>query len=223
MTSDASWSASLRQIGDLERQDHWFLRPGDQCYFFGEYTARAGFGASRTNNIISNLKKKPSTRGTQQWQYKLGAIRAVGAAIRGNIRPEALPQMLFVPIPPSKPTGHPEHDDRVAQIARAVGGCEVREILFTAQERDARHLAADRRDPDALRATLGVREDLLTGLGDRPIVLLDDVLTTGCSYTVCRDVLAGLAPEANVFGIFVARRVIDRSAEAMGFTDLTLD
>src|SRR5580698_4840315 len=116
-TSDESWSHRLRKVGDLERPDHWYLRDGDECYFFGEYTAYAGYRHSETNGVISNLKKKPSTKGTLQWNYKLNAIARIGHTIASNIKPEFLSGLTFVPIPPSKPPGSPEYDDRMFQVA----------------------------------------------------------------------------------------------------------
>lgn len=219
-TSDASWSHSLRQISDLERGDHWYLRDTDQCYFFGEYTPYKGWSHSTTNQLIANLKKKPSTRGTMQWNHKLNAIGQLARTIGANIKPEALPGVTFVPIPPSKPEDHPEYDDRMRQVATRIRtGCDSRDILFTQIERDARHTSGNRRDPEALRDSLGIRNALLTP-PPTTIALLDDVLTTGCSFTVCRDLLAALVPGATIVGIFAARRVIDRTSMFEDFDDL---
>lgn len=220
-TSDASWSASLRKISELERGDHWYLRDTDQCYFFGEYSPGKGWAHSQTNQLVLNLKKKPALRTTNQWVHKTKAIADVGRAIAANFKPEMLPGITFVPIPPSKPREHPEYDDRMLQVARRIApACDVREVIHTAVARDPRHTSGSKRDPAELRATLGVRPELLAGLGARSIVILDDVLTTGCSYTVCRDLLAQHLPEATIFGIFVARRIVDRTAAFEDFADL---
>jgi len=218
-TSDASWSPRLRQVGDLERSDHWYLTAADQCWFFGEYTAGKGWAHSQTNQLVLNLKKKPEFRNTAQWPHKAAAISRVARAIAANIKPEAMPGLTFVPIPPSKPVGSPDHDDRMSQVARQIApGCHVRELLFTQSDRDARHATGQKRDPDALRATLALRADLLA---DPPgqIVLLDDVLTTGCSYMVCRSMLLEALPNADIFGVFVARRVVDRTSAFDAFID----
>jgi predicted amidophosphoribosyltransferase len=211
-TSDVSWSARLRVVGDLERPDHFYLTEQDTCFFFGEYTARAGHGHSSTNQLIHNLKKKPETRGTAQWKYKGSAIRDIGSALSANIDPGAFPTTVFVPIPPSKTPGNPGYDDRMTQVARAIGtDVDVREVLYTASERSAMHANQNTRDPDALRATIGIRTTLLTN-PPAQVVLLDDVLTTGCSFTVCKGMLREVWPKAEIYGIFVARRVIDRLA-----------
>jgi hypothetical protein len=219
-TSDESWSGSLRLVGDLERPDHWYLTEADVCYFFGEYTAHKGYAHSATNQLIANLKKKPSTRSTPQWGYKTAAIGRIARAIAANLKPGALQGLTFVPIPPSKPPDSPEYDDRMSQVARQIGpDCDVREILHTVRERDPRHMTSDKRHPAALRATLGIRDELIVK-PPQLVVLLDDVLTTGCSYTVCRDMLVEAIPGLQVVGIFVARRAVDRTAGFEGVIDL---
>lgn len=219
-TSDASWSPKLRVVGDLEREDHWYLGADDHCYFFGEYMPRKGFAHSATNQLVMNLKKKPDLRHTAQWSHKLATIQRVARTIQSNILPEALPGLTFVPIPPSKPPTSPGYDDRMAQVARQIAGnCDVRELIVTQAERDARHTTGEKRDPAALRATLALVPALLAN-PPRQIVLLDDVLTTGCSFRVCRTMLQEALPSADIFGVFVARRVIDRTSPFEAFIDL---
>lgn len=209
-TSDASWPGKLRLVGELERPDHWHLTEADNCAFMGEYSARKGYAHSFTNGLVSNLKKKPSTRGTPQWRYKLQAIERVANALASNIEAGALSASTFVPIPPSKPPGHPEYDDRMAQVARAMGVGDLREILFTKSEREALHATSNHRDMNTLRASIGVREELKAPTPTL-VVLLDDMLTTGCSFRVCCSLLREIWPNAAFFGLFVARRVIDHS------------
>lgn len=62
-TLDSSWSSAPRAITDLERPDHHYLTSEHNCVFFGEYTARVGYEHSRTNDIISNLKKSVTKKG----------------------------------------------------------------------------------------------------------------------------------------------------------------
>lgn len=169
-TLDGSWSPQIRQIGDLERDDHWYLSTEHICYFFGEYTARGGYSASSTNQIIANIKKKPSLRTTGQWQYKVNDMRRVATAIRGAIKPDAYPRILFVPIPPSKLRTHPEYDDRIAVIARSISPqANVRELIEAVVEREPQHereqrLTAARTRRPGLRPQHG---GLIAGLGHR--------------------------------------------------------
>jgi predicted amidophosphoribosyltransferase len=218
-TLDASWSAQFRKISELERPDHFYLSETDNCLFLGEYTARAGYQRSYANQLILNLKKSPLTRGTDQWKYKGMAIREVAQTIQGAIRPERLPNLTFVPIPSSKSSDHAEYDDRMQQICRLISPTgDVRELLYTAQSRDARHNDNAARDPVGLRATLAVQQNLLDP-PPRQIVLVDDVITTGCSFKVCREMLSDALPGVPITGLFVARRVPE--AVVFSFDDLT--
>ncbi|MBY5324315.1 hypothetical protein HFN11_29070 [Rhizobium leguminosarum] len=206
-TSDASWSARLRVVGDLERPDHFYLDDSDTCAYFGTYTPRAGFAHSYTNQIISNLKKSPSVRNTGQWQHKQRAIANVGAAIAQNVNANSWQNTVFVPIPPSKRRDSQEFDDRMLRVAQAMGhNADVREVLYTAVEREARHTKTDRRDRDALRASLAIDPRFVANPKPQ-VVLLDDVLTTACSFKVCKEMVGEIWPESSIIGVFVARRV----------------
>jgi hypothetical protein len=218
---DESWSGRLRIVGDLERPDHWYLRPDDTCYFFGEYTARGGYGHSSTNQIIHNLKKKPELAGKPQYHYKARDIQAVGTAIRSNLNSEMLNQVSIVPMPPSKPSGALGYDDRMAQIAHAVGGVDVREAIVTTVDRPPMHTTDSHRNPATLRNTLATVPALL-GNPKPLVILLDDVLTTGCTFTVCKALLQEVWPETQIMGLFIARRVIDRSASLETFIEIEL-
>lgn len=206
-TSDASWSAKFRLIGDLERPDHHYLSEQDQCVFWGEYTARAGYAHSTTNGLISNLKKSPSLKGTAQWRYKLAAIEDVARVMKAAVKPEALPSLTFVPIPPSKLPGEPEYDDRMAQVARLISPQGARELIRAIASRDARHNSDNKRDPAELRATLHINETV-SAPPPTHVFLIDDVVTTGCSFTVCKQMLIERFPGIKVTGMFVARRAL---------------
>ncbi len=212
-TSNASWSNRLRQIGEIERPDHSYLTPEHSCFYFGEYTARKNWAHSTTNGIVNNIKKRPNTRGTVQWRYKLRDIDRIGQLIRANLKPEALPSITFVPAPPSKPPDDPAYDDRMLRLGRAIGGdVDVRSLLETSQARDPAHQSDDRPGPAVLAGGMHFCEDQLAAkpVGAQ-IILLDDVLVTGATFLACRQVLLGRFPQATVFGMFVARRVPERT------------
>ncbi len=205
---DESWSGKLRLVGDLERPDHYYLQPEDACYFFGEYTARAGFTHSSTNQLIHNLKKKPELALTAPAQYawKGRAITKIATSIANEIT--VVPGVAFVPIPPSKCPGAVGYDDRMARVARAIGpGLDVREALVTVHERDPMHLSQNQRDPQALQESLSIVPEHVANPPEH-VILLDDVLTTGCSFMVCRSMLREIWPDASFYGIFAARRII---------------
>lgn len=218
-TSDASWSSSFRKIGDLERSDHWHLTEADNCFFLGEYTSRRGYSHSQTNQLIHNLKKSPLTRGTAQWRHKERVIGDIARVMKSGIKPEFIQSSTFIPIPTSKSGDHPEYDDRLMQIARLIApGGDVRDLIYTVATRNALHADGARRDPVALRQSLAIRQ---TALAPPPqhIFLLDDVITTGCSFRVCSDLLREQFPGIDIIGLFVARRIIPSAAEDFDILD----
>jgi len=218
-TLDASWSPQIRKIGDLERQDHWYLTEEHDCHFFGEYTARGGYSHSSTNQIIANIKKKPSLRGTAQWNYKVRDMQRVAAAVRGAINPQSFGIVTLVPIPPSKLRTDTDYDTRMAVIARLVSPeADVRELIDTITQRNSLHESERRLTPPELMATLGINEALCAP-APQNILLIDDVITTGCSFVACRTLLSVRFPGVPISGIFAARRAVDHAA-AFGAFDI---
>lgn len=216
--SDASWSAKFRLITELERPDHYYLTESDQCLFWGEYTARAGFTHSTTNQIITNLKKSVATRGTSQWRYKENEIARIAAAMKAAINPAALASLTFVPIPPSKQVSDPEYDDRMSRIARLISPNGTRELIHAILPRVARHSGEHKHDPGELRATLQI-EETLCAPPPTHVFLIDDVVTTGCSFRVCKQMLTERFPAVKVTGMFVARRALPTAVDALGVVD----
>jgi hypothetical protein len=73
----------LSEIDELTRVDHSHLADSDRCYFIGEYTARAGFSHSSTNDLILNFKKSPSRRSNErEWRHKVAAVQRVAQMFR---------------------------------------------------------------------------------------------------------------------------------------------
>ena len=63
----------LLEIDASNRWQHKRLDDGDSCYHLFEYTSHHG-GDARTNQLIRNLKKKPSLKDKPGYIYKERAI-----------------------------------------------------------------------------------------------------------------------------------------------------
>ena len=105
----------LRAIDNLNRGDHFYLTPEDQCMFLREYTTGGGWQHSDSNQLILNLKKSPSLRLTapKQHYWKERAIDQAAGELRQALNLPSLSGITFVPIPPSKSKTDPEYDDRL--------------------------------------------------------------------------------------------------------------
>ena len=211
MISGGSFPACLTEIDDLTRKDHGYLRDADRCYFFGEYTARAGYTRSATNSLILNFKKPTGRRRKPEWEYKRKAIEQVARAFRSALGSEWLNQLTFVPVPPSKSKEDPLYDDRLIKMLSAIRpepALDIRDILSQKRSCKAAHETDQRPSPRELQDLYSVDEDLLEPFPSH-IAIVDDLLTTGAHFRAVKTVLSGNFPETEIIGLFVARRVLD--------------
>lgn len=212
----------LSQIDELTFGDHYYLGAEDQCIYYGDYTARRGFAFSETNQLIHNLKKPVSLRGQNQYHYKEVAIDQIARAI---VRDVPVDRVTFVPVPPSKMQTDPDYDDRIVQILARCNqlnpNVDFRELVTQTQTMVAAHTTNIRPRPADLEAIYAINQ-----VGDTPlrevVIVLDDMLTTGCHFVAIRSVLLRAYPGIQIVGLFVARRVPEAEDLENVFTDLTL-
>lgn len=200
-------SNRILQIDSLALPDHFYLDGEDTCYYAGEYTAGEGHAYSETNQLIHNFKKTMDKRGTSQWAHKERAIQHAANIFRAAIRQDA--QITFVPIPPSKAKNDPMYDDRMLRMLQAVcvgRPAEIRELVIQVQSLVPAHLSTTRPTPGELIANYQLDESL-TEPPPTTILVIDDVLTTGCHFKAVKHVLLQRFPDANIVGFFIARRV----------------
>jgi hypothetical protein len=197
----------------LQTGHHTYLTAEDQCFFLGEYTARAGYSFSETNSRILNFKTSPEHRGTNRWYYKESAIRAAANDFRQVLNsPEntaGLRAATLVPIPPSKAKDDPLYDDRVLQMLRELGSglqLDIREPVVQMSSADSFHDLSSRPRPDEL-ATRYSLDETVTYPNPRGIWIFDDVLTTGCHFKAMKLILERRFPGVPIAGLFIARRV----------------
>lgn len=208
-TSQSSFPSRLTKV-DALAPDHWHLDESDECFFFGEYTAREDYQFSPTNQLIFNLKKSVERRDRPEWWYKEQAIDTVAKAFRQAIKPEALDRITFVPIPPSKAKTDPLYDDRMTQVLLSIRPnppLDVRELIVQRKSTQAVHGADVRPTPQEVEAGYVLDADLAKMPPRDFIFVVDDVLTTGAHFRAVKAVLWKQFPKIPVVGLFVARRV----------------
>ena len=208
-------TARFLKIDDQNRSDHYNLTADDECYFLHEYTSHKNYSFSDTNKLISNLKKRPSLAGTAQYRYKGLAIRDCAAAFGEGLRPDWLATGTLVPVPPSKARDHPDYDDRILQICRAIPATravDVRELVFQTQSLPADHEGGPRHSIEDLLEVYRIDESKAT-LAPYGIAIVDDVLTNGTHFRAMKTILQQRFPEVPIAGVFVARRVFPNPFE----------
>ncbi|QEN84735.1 hypothetical protein FZC33_00105 [Labrys sp. KNU-23] len=200
----------LSLIDDSNRDDHSRLTPDDICYYLFEYTSHRGYSFSKTNGLISNLKKKPSTAGQAGYQYKDRAIATCARHLAATLNLRWLQNATLVPIPGSKMRGHPDFDDRIERLCRAIRQPppDVRALVMQTASTTASHEVGDgdRVTVDELLEVYAINEALTTPTPTK-IAIVDDVLTAGTHYRAMHIKLSERFPGVPLVGIFIARRV----------------
>ncbi len=208
--------ACVAELDELARTDHSYLMPGDQCWCLSEYLPGAGYRASRVNQLIADLKCRPTIAASdpRRRRYKQRAIAAIAAALRRCVNQRSVERSTWVPIPPSRTPCEADYDDRLLRVlGTAFGGydLDLRVLLYQAASTAADHAQSRRSSLDSL---YGVIRFDWQALGIQPlrerIVLFDDVLTTGKHYKCCERRLREVLPDIPIGGLFVARRVLPR-------------
>ena len=201
-------------IDECTAVEHFSLAATDRCYYIWEYAARRRFDFSPANQLVTNLKIKPSAiaRAPGRASHKQRAIDHAAEALRRLMpRQFVAERATFVPVPSSKIAGDADHDDRLLQVLRLAfhdWSADVRDMLALTHSTPADHEAADRLSFDELLAVTRLR-----GESAQPprgvIVIVDDVLNSGKHFKVAQAVLAASFPAAEVRGLFLARCVRD--------------
>jgi hypothetical protein len=185
---------------------HARLHAGDTCLFLFEYTSGQGYAFSATNDLISNLKKKPGQPGQY---YKNQAISRCAANFREALSADWLAKATLVPVPPSKAADHPEFDDRIERICLGIrAGLDVRTIVRQTASTAAAHevTTGERPSVEDLLAVYEIDEAKAMP-APQSIAIVDDVLTAGTHYRAMQITLGDRYPGVPIFGIFIARRV----------------
>jgi len=199
----------LTKIDKSLRDDHPEVREEDNCYFLLEYTAQKGYNFSKTNSIISNLKKKPSDRDKSGYCHKGRCIHCVAELFRKTLNPKWLEQATLVPIPGSKAIGDPDYDNRIGQICNLIGpNLDVRRLVKQKESTPASHTAEPGRriNTEELLSILYIDEDEAIP-EPHDIGIFDDVITKGTHFRAVQMKLSERFPDARITGTFIARTI----------------
>ncbi|EDX82493.1 hypothetical protein S7335_1197 [Synechococcus sp. PCC 7335] len=206
MTGDARWRRTDDSVWLASCPEH-----KDLNLIYGRiYTVGQGYQFSDTNQQISNLKIKPSE--TQRLHWKRVAIQKFAdeltALLKANIPKDR--SIALIPMPPSKTSSHPDYDDRVLQVAMAVATnlSTVRcwPVLECVVNRESLHSGSAPRTVREVYSSIGINKAIFSSCNEDEIFcLLDDVLTSGATFSAARNKLLEQFPGKKVSGIFWAK------------------
>lgn len=200
----------MTRLTKLDNDEFKYLADEDQCYHYGEYTSGGGFQASTTNQQIWNLKHKPTAAdGPLYWKGKAVEYWAKMIADTLDLKAVAA-NTTFVPMPCSKPAGHPEYDDRMLRVLNKLRttapALDIRSMLVQTHLRASQHEGL-RQSPAELRKSLAIDPLTLTVPLKPYVVIVDDVITLGASYAAAKSLMTTVPGVKQVIGIFLAKTV----------------
>lgn len=203
-----------RQIDESNISDCYYLDSNDVCYYWGTYTAGKGHKFSRTNQLISNLKKPMDRKKYPlEWRHKVKAMKVCAELVRSSldgIKEDEGMHILLVPIPPSKAKTDPMYDDRMSEIARLATKTTITkniyfdELIIQAESTEASHTLSEKRpNPEALSKRYSFTKKIPNEVTH--IILVDDVLTTGSHFKAIKLMIKAERPDIEVEGLFIAK------------------
>lgn len=205
----------LQVINEIHLSQHHYLTVDDECYFFGELSpGRDNWTVIKS--LVHNLKKKPSE--PTYIPYKQQAISQAIELFENVINSSSIETVTLVPIPPSKCPEDPEYDNRMWTVLEGLKNklkdrysLDIRKLVYQTESYVASHTTTDRITPEKLESIYQIDENFLEPEPSL-IILIDDVLTSGCHHKVMKSILQKKFPNAKVKAIFLARRQIDYGA-----------
>lgn len=203
----------MTRLTKLDNDEYRWLADEDECYHYGEYTSKGGFRASDTNQQIWNLKTKPTaTKGALY--YKGLAVEYWGNILAQCFELEYINQFCtLIPMPCSKPTTHPDYDDRMLRVlrnlARRKPTLDIRPLIIQTETRESQHLGP-RLTPTELRETLAIDRSFLKTPIKPHVLVFDDVITMGSSYNAIQGLLREIPEVQTVMGVFLAKTIWER-------------
>jgi len=218
----------LSRLDETTVGQHFLLDRTDVCYHIWEYTRRGGFSASPTNNLISNLKKKPSKIrvNPREVPWKERAIAYSAEALSQRIKREWIENIgTIVPIPSSKIAGHADYDDRLNRLLHRAFGhltADIRPLLLQTSSTTADHETTERQRFEELLEITRIDESQASPGVRSNIMVFDDVLNSGKHFKVAQGLLSARFPGTPIIGVFLARCLPDPPVE-IEFDDLTDD
>lgn len=180
-------------------------------YYFRQYTSRAGYGKSDTNNLIYNFKKGISVPNNQQY-YKNIAIDTFIKELEllfSMIKNEKYFYVTWAPS--SKAKNDPLYDDKMERVVKTActkfSNFRPIELFETPTTRASWHSCSLPRSPDAVKKTVRYKNiDLNEKAG---VFIIDDVLTTGATYNCLYSMIKKHHPNISIYGAVWAIAIED--------------
>lgn len=206
-----------KKTDESDRLD--YCQNHEQLYlFYGRiYTPRKGYKHSKTNQLVLNLKKKPTSSNERELYWKSKAINQFASEVIDFLSPNLPPNKprALIPMPPSKTRQHPDYDDRMEQVAQLVvqrlvvqrfSNLRYWPLLKSIKDVEGSHTGNISRNPEELFKTIDVeKREVGNYLNEEIVYVIDDVLTSGSHFMAARQHILKYFPNIQISGLFWAK------------------
>ena len=193
------------------RNDRPFnLDPNIAAVFAREYMSHGRFDFSEANQLISNFKKTVDRKGKYEWKYKERAIRQFAEELTNLLSGFDGTETIFLShVPTSKHLDDPEYDNRFeATLSRVESNLDFIQCIAPITRTET-VIAAHQSGGN--RPTIEEHLRTLAWTGDRTLagtlILVDDVITAGNSFSACQRLINTNAPRLGLAGVFWTKTV----------------
>ena len=188
----------------INQGKHAYLELADECYYLCEYVPGGSYQEYASNDYIKNFQINP--KHTNRLQYKKRAIKFFAENLVSVLTKDWLKNNTYIPIPPSRRKDDPEYDDRVTQLLNEMQSIiseplDIRELIIQSQTVQSKQKGLS----PTQRGLLYVLDQELVFPKPSQLIIIDDVLTTGCHFKAVQKILSDTFPDTNIIGIFLAR------------------
>lgn len=180
----------------------------DICYYAREYVAYGGYNTSDTNSVILNFKKPPSVKDTPQWHYRQKAVKQIATELYCFFKQLPLNNIFISWIPSSKLITDPEYNSRFEDLLLKLAGylqINYGHLIISKGKLQPSHLDGPR-DPSILTSNFTLNQDIDISPFTW-VVLIDDVITSGSHFKVCKNLILEKFSEKKIAGVFWAKTI----------------
>jgi len=191
----------IKLEGDLADSCSYLEESKVRCYY-ARIRVPGGYGQSKANQLISNLKKSVSKKGTGEWYYKEQAVKQFAVELNGLLNSNLIDELAICFLPSSKRVDDPEYDPRWIMLEQELKRLNPRyrfEAPIEVQEsQEAYHVGSASRNPQNIM--MNYKWVGFKGEPPKYLIFVDDVLTTGGHLRAAEIMVTQNCPEIEDFG-----------------------